>query len=160
MKVLAQQELKATTRRSHSTQADTGIKEGVENWCLYVLKGLKDEIEKIDRLLDYDFLKVHILLPAINFSLERKLITETETKVLKRAADLQLLQAKDLKDIFVGKHGSEISRQIAKLLEKKMLKTHHKYPRKYMLRFDNSYLLRGIIGALGDKGFLPEIEHL
>ena len=30
---------------------------GLLSWCTYVLKGLKDEIEKIDRLLDYDFLR-------------------------------------------------------------------------------------------------------
>lgn len=141
---------------NHLSQADRGTKEGIESWCLYVLKGLKDEIEKIDRLLDYDYLKTNILLPSINFSLERKLVTDTEAKVLKRAAELQLLQANDLKNIFTGKHGSEISRQIGKLLEKNMLAPHPKHPRKYMLRFDNSYLLRGIIGALGAKGFLPK----
>ena len=27
--------------------------------------------------------------------------------------------------------------------------------RKYVLRFDNSYLIRSIIKLLGDKGFLP-----
>ena len=32
--------------------ADTGRDKGILSWCEYVLKGLKDEIEKIDRLLD------------------------------------------------------------------------------------------------------------
>jgi hypothetical protein len=27
--------------------------------------------------------------------------------------------------------------------------------RKYVLRFDNNYLIRSIIKQLGDKGFLP-----
>jgi hypothetical protein len=30
--------------------------------------------------------------------------------------------------------------------------------RKYVIRFDNNYLLRGIIKALGEKGFLPVHE--
>jgi hypothetical protein len=30
--------------------------------------------------------------------------------------------------------------------------------RKYLLRFDNNYLLRSIIKALGEKGFLPVNE--
>src|SRR3990167_8163548 len=33
--------------------ADQGTNEGLLTWCEYVLKGLKDEIEKIDKLLDY-----------------------------------------------------------------------------------------------------------
>ena len=28
--------------------------------------------------------------------------------------------------------------------------------RKYILRFDNSFLIRGIIHALGENGFLPD----
>jgi hypothetical protein len=44
--------------------ADHGIKEGLLSWCEYVLKGLRDEIEKIDRLLDYDYLKKEILIPT------------------------------------------------------------------------------------------------
>lgn len=141
------------------SEADTGTPEGIENWCIYVLKGLEEEIEKIDQLLDFDFLKTNILLPTISFSLERKLITDVEAKILKRAAELQLIQAGDLKDIFAGKHGSEISRQIAKLIDKKMLTSHRKHPRKYYLRFDNSYLLRGIVSTLGEKGFLPEMDN-
>lgn len=143
----------------HLSEADTGAAAGIESWCLYVLTGLKEEIEKIDHLLDYEFLKENILLPTISFSLERKLITDIEGKILKRAAELQLIQAGNLKDIFIGKHSSEISRQIAKLIEKKMLRSHPKYSRKYFLRFDNNYLLRGAINALGDKGFLPAMEN-
>ena len=37
-------------------EADKGTDEGVLSWCEYVLKGLKEEIEKIDKLLDHNFL--------------------------------------------------------------------------------------------------------
>lgn len=143
---------------SHLSEADKGSSQGLENWCLYVLKGLKEEIEKIDRLLDHNFLKTNILLPTINFSSERRLITDIETKILKRAAEKQLIQAGDLKDIFPGKHSSEVSRQIGKLINKGMLFSHKKYSRKYLIRLDNSYLLRGAIHALGDNGFLADKE--
>src|SRR5690606_24214283 len=56
-------------------EADKGTREGILTWSEYVLKGLKDEIEKIDKLLDYNFLRKEILLPTINHSLERKYIT-------------------------------------------------------------------------------------
>jgi len=45
--------------------------DGLLAWCLYVLRGLKLEIEKIDRLSDYNFLRDHLLLPSINELAER-----------------------------------------------------------------------------------------
>ncbi|OGO93278.1 MAG: cell filamentation protein Fic [Coxiella sp. RIFCSPHIGHO2_12_FULL_42_15] len=135
--------------------ADQGTNEGLLIWCEYVLKGLKEEIEKIDKLLDYEYLQKEILLPTINHSTERQYITESESKILKRVIDKQVIQASDLTDLFSGKVGSEISRQIRKLIEKKMLMPESEGKRKYVIRFDNNYLLRGIIKSLGEKDFLP-----
>lgn len=135
--------------------ADTGTDEDILIWSEYVLKGLRDEIEKIDKLLDYEYLRSEILLPALVHSLERKYITEIEARILRRVVEKQVVQAGDLKDIFEGKLQSEISRQIRKLIDKKMLNPESEGARKYLLRFDNNYLIRGILKALGEKGFLP-----
>jgi len=140
---------------SYLSAADNGTRAGMLSWIEYVLKGLKEEIEKIDKLSDYEFLRKEILMPAINLSLERKYITDLEAKILKRAADLQVISAADVKSIFPGKVDSEDSRQIRKLIDQKMLTQEKEGGRKYVLRFDNSYLLRSIIQLLGDKGFLP-----
>lgn len=136
-------------------EADKGTNEGILIWTEYVLKGLKDEIEKIDKLLDYNYLKKEILLPMINHSLERKYITDVESKILKKVIDKQVVQASDIKEFFVGKVDAEVSRQIRKLIEKKMLVPEKEGTRKYVIRFDNNYLLRGVIKSLGEKGFLP-----
>lgn len=135
--------------------ADQGTEEGMKAWCEYVLKGLKEEIEKIDKLLDYNFLKTEILIPSIDFSLDRKVITPIEAKMLKVVIEKQVMQNADLEHLFKGKSKSEISRQIKLLQEKKMLTTEKESLRKYVLRFDNNYLLRGVITILGEKGFLP-----
>ncbi|WP_229689115.1 Fic family protein [Puia dinghuensis] len=140
------------------SQADKGTNEGILEWCNYVLKGLKEEIEKIDRLLDYNFLKGNILLPAINYSLDRQQITGTEAKVLRRVTEKQLIQAGDVKSFYPGKADAEVSRQLRKLVDKKMLVPEKQGSRKYLLRFDNNYLLRGVIRALGEKSFLPTKE--
>ena len=140
---------------SYLSAADNGTSAGMLSWIEYVLKGLKEEIEKIDKLSDYEFLRKEILMPSINLSLERKYITDLESKVLKRAVDLQVISAADVKSIFPGKVDSEVSRQIKKLIDQKMLTQEKEGGRKYVLRFDNSYLLRSIIQLLGDKGFLP-----
>lgn len=137
------------------SKADLGTDEGILEWCEYVLLGLKEEIEKIDKLSDYDYLKKEILLPSIIYSLERKYITDVESKILKKAIGHQVIQASDLKDIFSGKVSAEISRQIKKLIDKKMLIPEVDGGRKYVIRFDNNFLLRGVIKALDIKGFLP-----
>jgi len=60
-----------------------------------------------------------------------------------------------LNNTFKCQPDSEVSRQIRKLIDKKMLVPEKEGTRKYVLRFDNSYLLRGVIKSLGEKGFLP-----
>tara|TARA_R110002096_G_scaffold47396_5_gene126431 strand:+ start:795 stop:1955 length:1161 start_codon:yes stop_codon:yes gene_type:complete len=137
------------------SKADMGTEKGVLAWCEYVLKGLKEEIEKIDKLSDYDYLKKEILLPSLVHSLEREYITDTESKILRKVIELQVIQASDLKKIFVGKVSSEVSRQIKKLINKKMLVPEKEGARKYIIRFDNNFLLRGVIRILDEKGFLP-----
>lgn len=140
---------------NYLSAADNGSKEGLLSWCEYVLGGLRDEIEKIDNLLDYEYLKSEILIPTINYSVEREFITDLESKVLKKVVEKQKIQASDLKEIFKGKVSAEISRQIRKLIDKKMLIPIREGKRTYVLRFDNNYLLRGVVNSLGDKGFLP-----
>jgi Fic family protein len=140
--------------------ADTGTDTGLLEWCLYVLNGLKAEINKIDRLTDYNFLSKEILYPAIQYSLEQEHITTTESKMLKKAAEKQIIQASDLKSIFPGKFASEISRQIRKLIDKKMLIPVKIKGKKYVMGFGNNYLLRGIIRSLDKEGFLPLKEDL
>lgn len=137
------------------SKADLGTEEGILEWCEYVLNGLKEEIEKIDKLSDYQFLKKEILLPSISFSLSRQIITDTEAKILRETIEKQVIQNSDLEKFFKDKAKSEISRQIKKLIEKKMLVPERESARKYVLRFDNNYLLRGVIKMLDEKGFLP-----
>lgn len=137
------------------SKADSGSVDGIIEWCEYVLDGLKEEIEKVDKLSDYQFLKNEILLPSINFSLSRHIISDTEAKILRETIEKQVIQNSDLEKFFKDKAKSEISRQIKKLIEKKMLVPENEAVRKYVLRFDNNFLLRGVIKMLDEKGFLP-----
>jgi Fic family protein len=139
-------------------QADSGEEQGLLNWCEYVLGGLKEEIQKIDRLLNYPYLSKEILLPAIEFSLERKVITNIEAKILKVAVGEQIFQASHIRKILPDKIPAEISRILRRLKEKKMIVSEKENTRKYLMSFHNNYLLRGIIKALGENGFLPVKE--
>ncbi|MBN1293910.1 MAG: Fic family protein, partial [Candidatus Latescibacteria bacterium] len=103
-------------------------------------------------------LQKEILLPAVNYAIERKMITRDEYLVLKKTIEKQMIKAHDIKTIFPGKHPSDISHIIGKLKEKKMLCPIQENGRIYCICFQNNFLLRGFIKALGDKGFLPSNE--
>lgn len=137
------------------SMADNGQESSMLVWCEYVLAGLKKEIDNIDRLLNYQFLAKNILLPAVKFSLEKKLITPNEFKILNLAINKRVIQAGEIKKLFPKKLSPEISRMIGRLKKKKMLLTEKENSRKYLLRFDNNYLLRGVIEMLDKHGFLP-----
>ena len=139
-------------------KADTQTDEGVLAWCEYVLTGLKIEIEKVDKLADYSFLKKEILIPAIEYAFEKDNIKEIEVRILKVAIEKQIIVANDLRSIFHNKRDSEISRQIKFLTDKGMLEPIETKARKYRLKFYNRYLLDPIIHLLGENGFLPDRE--
>lgn len=141
-------------------RADVGDREGILSWCEYVLKGLKDEIEKIDRLLDYNYLKKEILEPSLDDALDKKYVSILEYKILQKAVQQQLIKAGDLKHIFLDKAKPEISRQIRRLIDKKMLTATEEGTRKYIISFNNNYLLRSVMRLLGKKGFLPVREKI
>ena len=56
-------------------EADSGQQPQLEQWCTYVLGGIRDELEKVDRLADYHHLQNSVLLPAVAHARERQLIT-------------------------------------------------------------------------------------
>ncbi len=92
------------------TLADSGKCNGVLSWCEYVLAGLKVEIEKIDKILDYDFFKNKILLPAIVLAKRKENITALEVKILKVAIEKQEFMSSDIKSFFPGKAHTERAR--------------------------------------------------
>ena len=67
------------------SQADSYTDEGLVAWSEYVLRGLKNEMEKIDKLLDYSYLLSTILLPALKDALEHSYISHREYDILKIA---------------------------------------------------------------------------
>ena len=137
--------------------ADSGTDEGLLAWCEYVLSGLAKEIKKIDQLADYTYLKTEILYPALSDAKSKLYITPIEYNILKKVIDSseQIIQAKDLNDIFKGKTASEVSRNIKVLLDKKMLVPEKANSRKYVISFKDNFLLRSILKSLDEKGFLP-----
>lgn len=136
--------------------ADQGSKENLMSWCTYVLSGLKTEIEKIDRLSNYDYLKTQILLLTLAYSKSMKYIDAIEYKILRVTIENQIVQNATIKTVMKSKHITSVSRNIRSLKEKKMLVSEGENSRKYHINFIQNLLLRGVIKQLEEKGFTPK----
>jgi Fic family protein len=134
--------------------ADLGTPAGLEQWCLYVLQGVLGELNKVDQLTQYDYLKSKILVPALGFSRSRTLITAQEEAVLLASVKSGVAKAADLSAAMPGLSAAQRTYQIKKLVERKMLHPITTNARQYTLGFDNSYLMRGVIHALSKEGFI------
>lgn len=137
-------------------RADTGMPTELEAWCIYVLQGVLEELRKVDRLTQLDYLHESILIPALAYSRERSLITAQEDEVLRIAARKGVAKAADLAVAMPRQTPAQRSYQIKKLVERNMLQPLKPGARQYTLSFSNNYLMRGIIAALLAEGFIPD----
>ncbi|NTU52286.1 MAG: Fic family protein [Chlorobiaceae bacterium] len=136
-------------------QADSGTAGGMESWCVYVLQGILDELRKVDRLADFSYLQENILIPALSSAEERQVITRQEAMVLQRAAKSGIAKTGDLTGTLTDLSSGQRTYLIKKLVERKMLQPIKEGARQYAIGFSNSVLMRGIIMALSNEGFIP-----
>jgi Fic family protein len=138
--------------------ADSGEEKKVLEWCLYVLDGLRSEIEKIDRLLNLEYIINTILLPMLSFALERQHITKREFEILSTVVKSKDMNVKslDLGKIIGEESPVQRSRILKKLKDKNMLVPIKPKGRIYTIGFANNYLLRGVAHVLEQNGFVPK----
>ncbi|MBO8093825.1 MAG: Fic family protein [Prosthecochloris sp.] len=135
--------------------ADSGTDEGMGSWCVYVLQGILDELRKVDQLADFAYLQKKILIPALSYAEERQVITCQEAVVLQRAAKSGIAKTGDLTGSITDLTSGQRTYLIKKLVERKMLQPIKEGARQYAIGFSNSVLMRGIIMALSNEGFIP-----
>ncbi|HKS13246.1 MAG TPA: Fic family protein [Pseudomonas sp.] len=136
--------------------ADTGTTAGLEAWCIYVLEGIRDELEKVDKLTKYGYLTECILSPAVTFARSREWITEAEEQILACVIKLKVVKSSDIAQVVPKLTPSQRTYQIKKLLDQGMLLPVSAGSRQYTIGFSNNYLIRGVIKALREQGFIPE----
>lgn len=136
-------------------RADLGTPADLEAWCVYVLQGILDELRKVDRLADFNYLNEKILAPALRHARERQLITVMEEDVLHIAARIGVAKAADLIQAMPGMTTAQRTYQIKKLVERNMLQPIKEGARQYTIGFSNNYLMRGVVRALASEGFVP-----
>lgn len=136
--------------------ADTGSDEALERWCLYVARGIADEINRVNKLLDCDFAVPNIIDPALRSALDSQFISQEEHEILKIAMRNDLIQAQDVRHLFNPSPSGAVqtSRVLANMREKGLLMIHPNYQKKYVMRFANNYLLRDVLLAMDQNGLL------
>lgn len=135
--------------------ADTGSDEGLEAWCTYVLSGVLEELKKLDRLADYEQLKTRVLLPALAYARDRKHVTQQEAAVLTTTIRAGVVKAGDLAASLQSLDTTQRTYQVRKLVEGGLLQPIREGARQYSIGFTNNLLLRGVVRALTDEGFIP-----
>ena len=139
-------------------KADQGTDKKILNWCEYVLKGILEEITKIDKLTNYSYLSKHILIPTINFGKDRGYLTKQESEVLKKGIEIQEFKATDLNDCLEGIPSRQKIHLIAKLKSNGFIRPLKKNGRIYYVNFMNNYLMRGLVRILAKENFIPPID--
>ncbi len=136
--------------------ADRGSVNGLEQWCVYVLSGMLEELRKVDRLTDAGYLIDRILTPALHYARERELVTAVEESVLLTTARLGVVKASDLKVAMPELSERQRTYMISKLVERGMLAPIRSGSRQYTVGFANNFLIRGVIRSLSNEGFIPD----
>lgn len=139
-------------------QADMGTDEGLEQWCEYVLGGLKVELEKVDHLAQHTYLSKQILRPAIDSALRDGRLSGDDARILHVAVERQIFQNSDLKKLFPQQAPSGISKKIRQLIDQRLLVSAPDSQRKYILRLTQNVLTSYIMNQLSQAGFLPQLR--
>lgn len=139
------------------SRADSLEAKDLLSWCEYFLRGLKNEIEKIDHLLKKEYVQKEILLPTLKIALEREHITKQEFEILSYLVKKEdmAMKAEEL-SVFGIKDSKKKSYIMNKLKEKNMISPVKEGGRIYTVRFLNNYLLRGIMQVLKENGFVSD----
>ena len=136
------------------SQADSGQEAELEAWCAYVLAGIRDELQKVNQLADFSYLRDKVLLPAVAYARQRQLVTQQEEAVLVQTIRAGVVKAGDLESALPGLNPNQRTYQVRKLVDGGMLQPIHPGARQYTLGFTHSTLLRGVVKSLTDQGFV------
>ncbi|MDF7667233.1 Fic family protein [Orbaceae bacterium ESL0727] len=133
------------------SEADKGIPESLGKWCIYVLSGILNELKKLDKLSDPNYLRKEILNPALDYVSRMGLIeSDIQMRILLYVIAQETAKTGDLKTIFPNLKASQITYQVGKLVDKKLLQPIGDKSRTYSLRIIDSALFKGVILALRD----------
>jgi Fic family protein len=138
----------------HLSRADSLKDEDIIAWALYMLGGVKADLDKVASLLDVTYVRDQILYPSLKDALDRKRITPQEHDMLRVAIRKEVVQAGDFDAVVKGSQPTR-SRAVARLKEMRLISAMPDNPRKYRIRLSNNALTTPIMNRLVENGLLP-----
>ncbi len=140
------------------SEADIDTDESLLSWSDYVLTGILEEVSKINKLLDFDYLYKHIMLPTVQLGVERGYLNLTEANILSVGIKLQKFIASDLDGALKKMTPRQRTHQLAKMKDSGFIKPFKDKSRTYYVSFKNNFLMRSVISILEKEGFIPPID--
>jgi Fic family protein len=136
--------------------ADRGGDEDILEWAEYVISGLKEEIDKSQKLTNAEFVQDEILIPTIAWAQNRNILNDLETKVLNRLVRKNTIKASDIRDLWPSNLSHVIvSKFLRKMKEQNFIEPLTPNGREYIIKFTESKLTRGILDQMEKQGMLP-----
>ena len=139
-------------------KADEG---NIQEWCLFVLSGIKEEIEKIEKISGIDYMR-EILKKVLQDAIDKRYIDNQTHQVLSLIVDnsSMAIQAGDLSYINGMDSTLKRSRFIKKLKEKMFIHgVSGNNSRTYTLCLSKNLLLRSLVEILRGEGFIsPSLD--
>ena len=143
----------------HLAEADKGTDEALLGWCDYVLTGILLEVEKINQLLDFDFLQKKILKPTLRLAVERDYLTLEESKVLWLGVEKQEFKAGDLDPVLQDLSKRQRTYLISRMKDSGFIRPFKSGGRSYYVSFLNNYLMRCLMQTLEAERFIPAMDQ-
>lgn len=136
-------------------RADSEKEKDVFAFIEFALEGMRNDMARMDRLLNYDLIREEILRPAFKHPLFDRVFGEQDRLIIDLAMDKQVFQAADVRLFFPQKHPTEISKMLKWLRDKEMIIGLDENARKYAINLENKYLVKLVVGKLERAGFIP-----
>lgn len=136
-------------------RADSDKEKDIFAFIEFALEGLRNDMTRMDRLLNYDIIREDILRPAFKHPLFDRVFGEQDRLIIDIALEKQVFQAADVRLFFPQKHPTEISKMLKWLRDKEMIMSLDENARKYAINLENKYLVKLVVGKLERAGFIP-----
>lgn len=136
--------------------ADRGTDDDILEWSEYVLLGLREEINKSQKLTNSDFVQEKILIPMIAWAQDKNITNELESKVLNRLARKNIIKASDIRDLWPPELSHvTVSKFLRKMRAQNFIEPIVPNGREYIIKFTDNKLTRGILDQMEIQGMLP-----
>lgn len=136
--------------------ADDLSNEGTSAWCTFFVRGIHEDMERLTRLQDLDYLMTELLEPAIDRMVSSGVASLAEGQALRITLRRDVVKAGDLEDAFPGTP-SHRSVAIRAMLERGLLRQAVQGPRFYRVGIATEPFGPFVVRGLDRLGFLPQI---